>query len=147
MKFIKSALAAIVVWMVFVSSASASVGAVVNICEVKPDGSVHTVRLTNIVNDVLYYKYYFKNVANQHTSIFTDLAISLGPKTFALKPGTYTLSYSPPVGNHSHLIWPHIIVLRPYTLSPGQGTGCVLNVPVTGPGTKDERVPTTTPSQ
>lgn len=144
MKFGKSALAAIVGCMVLVSSASSSIGQVVNICEVQPDGSVHTVRLFHSVGAAMYFKYYFKNMANQHTSVFTDPAISTGPRTFSLGPGTYTLSYQPPVGNHSPVIWPHTIVLRPYTLRPGQGTGCVLNVAVTGMGAKDQRVPTPT---
>lgn len=143
MKFRKSSLAAIVGCMVFVGSASADVSAVVNICEVKPDGSIHTVRLSSLTGG-MYYKYYFKNVALQHTFVFTDSAYAQGPRTFALNPGTYTFKFSATVGNTPpQVTWPHTIVLRPYTLRPGQGTGCVLNVPVTDVGSKAERVPTT----
>jgi hypothetical protein len=143
MKFVKSALAAIVACMVLVSSAWSDFGSVENICEVQPDGSINTVRLHHSIG-VMYYAYFFKNLANQHTTVFTDSAISSSYKTFSLPPGTYTLSYKPPVGNQPLLIWPHTIVLRPYTLRPGQGTGCVLNVAVTGTGAKDQRVPAPT---
>jgi len=143
MKFVKSTLAAIVACMVLVSSAWSAFDSVENICEVQPDGSVNTVRLHHSIG-VMYYAYFFKNLANQHTTVFTDSAISSSDKTFSLPAGTYTLSYKPPVGNQPPLIWPHTIVLRPYTLRPGQGTGCVLNVAVTGTGAKDQRVPTPT---
>lgn len=50
----------------------------------------------------------------------------------------------PSVGNTPpQYTYPHTIVLRPNTLTSGRGTGCVLNVPVTGAGRKAERVPTT----
>lgn len=143
MKFRKSSLTAIVGCMVFVSSASAGgVNWVENICEVKPDGSIHTVRLSSLTGG-MYFKYYFKNVALQHTFVFTDPAPAHGPRTFALNPGTYTFKFAEVAGNLPQVTWPHTIVLRPYTLRPGQGTGCILNVPVTGVGRKSERVPTT----
>lgn len=144
MKFVKSTLAAIVACMVLVSSAWSHFGSVENICEVQPDGSVNTVRLHHNIS-VMYWVYYFKNVANQHTTVFTDSAISTSDKTFSLPPGTYTLSYKPPVGNQPPLIWPHTIFLRPYTLRPGQGTGCVLNVALTGTGAKERVLKPTLP--
>lgn len=141
MKFGKLSLGAIAGCMAFVSPASANFGAIVNICEVKPDGSVHTLRVVTLGS--VRYKYYFKNVTTQHTSVLTDPGL-LQIRTFALSPGTYTLKVSEAVGNNPPVAtWPHPIVLRPYTLTGGRGTGCVLNVPGTGMGNKAERVPTT----
>lgn len=141
MKFGKLSLGAIVGCMAFVNPASAGVAAVVNICEVKPDGSVHTVRVSTLGSRS--FKYYFKNVPLQHTFVLMDSVIA-SSRTFALNPGTYALKYSESAGNNPpQATYPHTIVLRPYTLTSGRGTGCVLNVPVTGVGSKAERVPTT----
>lgn len=136
MKFRKSSLAAIVGCMVFVSPASAYILGVVNICKAHPDGSVHTILVEGTGN----FKFYFKNVATQYTFVLADTGL-LVSRRFALNPGTYTLKVSQNVANNPpQVTWPDTIVLRPYTLTPGQGTGCVLNVPVTGAGSKAERV-------
>ncbi len=152
MKFRKSSLAAIVGCMVFVGSASAQFPVplvdnvtITNYCQVKPNGNVHTIIFSTVAPRIL--KFYFKNVASQDTFVLTDSGLT-NHSSFALNPGTYTLKYSDSAGNNPpQVTWPHTIVLRPYTLTPGQGTGCVLNVPVTGVGSKAERVPTTSRPQ
>ena len=137
MKFRKSSLAAIVGCMVFVSPASA-VSTVENICKMKPDGSIQTVRV-DTMHGQFPQTYYFKNVATQYTLVLTNAGQEYGPNTYALNPGTYTLKWTLGI-NPLQATYPHTIVVRPYTLTPGQGTGCVLNVPVTGAGRKAERV-------
>lgn len=137
MKFRKSSLAAIVGCMVFVSPASAYIQGVGNICKVNPDGSVHTI----VVDGTGNFKFYFKNVATQQTIVLADTGTGWSvSRRFALIPGSYTLKVSHNVGNNPpQVTWPDPIVLRPYTLTSGQGTGCVL-MPATGPGSKAERV-------
>jgi len=113
---------------------------VVNICEVKPDGSVLTVRVNTV--GARNYTHYFKNMTSQQTFVLTGTGLVMS-RTFALNPGTYTLKYSEPVGNNPvQVTYPHTILLRPYTLTGGPGTGCILN-PLPKIGDKAERVRTT----
>lgn len=140
MKFGKLSLGFIVGCMAFACPASAQVGTVVNICEVKPSGSVHTVKVSTLGSRS--YRYDFKNVTTQHTFVLTDSGL-LSSRTFALVPGAYTLKYSEAVGNNPvQGIYPHTIILRPYSLTGGRGTGCILNPPAKV-GDKAERMPIT----
>lgn len=149
MKFAISSLFAIVGCVVPVSSAWAVFERVENICEVGPSGVVNTVKIHKGI-PVMWFEYHFKNVASQFTTVFTDPVPLSSPsatsdRTLSLPPGTYTLSYRPPStgSTHSLQVWPNTIVLQPYTIRPGQGTGCALNVKASGTGAKD-RVPKTT---
>lgn len=140
MKFEKLLLGAIAGCIAFASPASAQILSVVNICEVKPDGSVHTVKV--IAAGARNYTHYFKNMTTLQTFVLTGTGL-VQSRTFALNPGTYILKYSEPVGiNPVQVTYPNTIVVRPYTLTGAQGTGCVLNAPPKI-GDKAQRVPKT----
>ncbi len=140
MKINKLLLSAIVSCTAVAIPASAGIMSAVNICEVDANGNVLTVRTTTMGS--ANYILYFKNVGTQQTFALHGVGLT-STRKYAVNPGTYTLKYSEPVGgNPPQAIYPNAIVVKPYSLTIGQGTGCTLNVPLKI-GDKAVLVPTT----
>lgn len=142
MRFEKLLTGAVAGWIGFVSPVSAqNVNSVVNICEVAPDGSVHTVHVTTLGSGAPF-TLFFTNMASQQPSV-ANWGVASNSKKLALVPGTYSLKFWHTTGNNPVVrTWPTAILVRPYVLTAGQGTGCALNVPPKI-GNRAERVPST----